>query len=382
MSFTRSLRSIYTERSHLPLWGILILMILLICWASWFFTVKVPIYTVTDAARLEIDQASHPIQTSIDGKINEIFMNLGQEVHAGTILLRLDDKLYKLRKKETQDRYDSLSAQLSALREQISQEETLLEEEGKIALIRLQEAQSKYQEGDIAAVFAEDEVKRLNKLYDQGALSQTGLLKAKSEAEKQRASAEALRISLGRLKGECHVQEKKRQTRLSQLRQQLLHIEGEIQNSATIMEQLDYEIEKHHIRAPVAGAIAEVADLHTGMFVEEGFRFGAILPIGRLRVVAFFGPAVALGKICPGQKAFLRMKGFSWLEYGRVEAMVQKVSQEIRHGQVRVDLEVVDKSSSIPLQHGQPVRVEIETERITPATLVLRKAGNVFDPKT
>jgi membrane fusion protein (multidrug efflux system) len=336
---------------------------------------------VTDSARLEVDQASHPIQTSIEGKIIEISMKLGQEISEGTILARLDDKLHQLKRKESQDRYNSLSEQLSALREQISQEETLLEEEGKIAHIRLQEAQSKYQEGEIAAVFAEDEVKRLDKLYTQGALSQSVLLRAKSEAEKQRASAEALRISLDRLKGECQVQENKRQTRLSQLRQQLLQIQGEIQNSSTIVEQLDFEIEKHRIKAPVAGTIAEAANINVGMFVDEGFQIGSILPMGRLRVVAFFWPAVALGKIYPGQKAYLRVKGFSWLEFGRVAARVQKVSQEIRQGQLRVDLEIIDKSSSIPLQHGQPVRVEIETERITPAILVLRKAGNVFNPK-
>ncbi|MGA1864077.1 MAG: DUF192 domain-containing protein [bacterium] len=380
MSFTRSLRFIYTERSRLPLWGIFILILLLICWMVWFSFVKIPIYTMTDSARLEVDQASHPIQTSIDGKITEISMKLGQEVQVGTILVRLDDQLLQLRRKEAQDRFNSLSAESSALEKQISQEEMLLEEEGKIVLIKLQEAQSRYQEGEIAAAFAENEVKRLNKLFTQGALSESKLLHAKSEAEKQRASAEALRIALDRLRGECQVQEKRRQTRLSQLRQQLLHIQGEIQNSATVMEQLDWEIEKHRIRTLVAGEIAEVADLHPGMFIEEGYRLGAILPQGKLRVVAYFEPAVALGKVHPGQKAYLRMKGFSWLEYGRVAARVQKVSQEIRHGQLRVDLEVYDKDSPIPLQHGQPVRVEIETERITPATLVLRKAGNVFSP--
>ena len=110
MSFTRSLRFIYTERSRLPLWGILILIILLTCWMLWFSFVKVPIYTMTDSARLEVDQSSHPVQTSIDGKIMEISMKLGQEVHAGTILVRLDDQLLQLRRKEAQDRYSSLSA--------------------------------------------------------------------------------------------------------------------------------------------------------------------------------------------------------------------------------------------------------------------------------
>ena len=73
MSFSRSLRFLYTERSRLPLWGILFLTVLLGCWMVWFFRVKIPLYAVTDSARVEVDQASYPIQSSIEGKIVDIF---------------------------------------------------------------------------------------------------------------------------------------------------------------------------------------------------------------------------------------------------------------------------------------------------------------------
>ncbi|MGA1790465.1 MAG: HlyD family secretion protein [bacterium] len=378
MSFTSSLRFMYTERSRIPLWGMLFLMLILTCWMVWFSSVKVPLYAVTDMARLEVDQASHPVQTPIEGRIVEINMALGREVKAGDILVRLDDEFLRLRRKEARERCHSLTAEFSALQDQIAQEEVLLEEEGKIALIKLREAGSLHQEGEIEAVFAEEEVKRLGSLYAQEALSRSELLRAQSRAEKQRAAAEALRIALGRLEGERVFQKKERETRLSQLRQQLIHIQGDIQKNTTIMEQLECEMEKHRIKAPVSGRIAEIANMHAGMFIQEGCSLGSILPGGNLKAVAHFDPSDAMGKVSAGQKAYLRLKGFSWLQYRSVAAQVERVSRESRYGRIRVDLRLISGNCPIQLQHGLPARVEIETERITPAVLVLRKAGKVF----
>jgi membrane fusion protein (multidrug efflux system) len=55
------------------------------------------------------------------------------------------------------------------------------------------------------------------------------------------------------------------------------------------------------------------------------------------------------------------------------------VAGEIRNGKVRVELAVLAGNaagnSRIPLQHGIPGSVEIEVERISPAVLLLRSAG-------
>ena len=60
---------------------------------------------------------------------------------------------------------------------------------------------------------------------------------------------------------------KQGQMRLSQLRRELLQIQGEIKKNSAVMEQLEYEIEKHKIKAPVTGEIAELADLHMDIFI-------------------------------------------------------------------------------------------------------------------
>jgi membrane fusion protein (multidrug efflux system) len=92
--------------------------------------------------------------------------------------------------------------------------------------------------------------------------------------------------------------------------------------------------------------------------------------------VAEFSPA-ALGRIQPGQAARLRLDGFPWVQYGSLAVKVLRVGSELRAGRIRVELDVPHASSRIPLQHGLPGAVEIEVERVAPATLLLRVAGRL-----
>jgi hypothetical protein len=96
-------------------------------------------------------------------------------------------------------------------------------------------------------------------------------------------------------------------------------------------------------------------------------------------VVAEFPPSSALGRIRPSQAARLRLVGFPWTEYGSIAAVVNAVASEVRAGTVRVELAIQpDEASAVPFQHGLPGTVEIEVERVAPATLVLRAGGRLL----
>ena len=78
----------------------------------------------------------------------------------------------------------------------------------------------------------------------------------------------------------------------------------------------------------------------------------------------------------PGQPARLRLDGFPWAQYGSLAATVTSVATEARDGVIRVELQLPPETpTAIPLQHGLPGTVEVEVERISPATLVLRAVG-------
>ena len=120
------------------------------------------------------------------------------------------------------------------------------------------------------------------------------------------------------------------------------------------------------------------------MFVKAGDKLAAVVPAGSLKVVADFLPAVALGRVQAGQPARLRLDSFPWAQYGSLVTTVSSVASEIRDGRVRVELTVSSQPTArLPLQHGLPGTLEVEVEQATPATLVLRAAGQLLaKPRT
>lgn len=97
--------------------------------------------------------------------------------------------------------------------------------------------------------------------------------------------------------------------------------------------------------------------------------------IGESTAVADFPPA-ALGRLRPGQPARLRLDSFPWTQYGTVPATVAGVAPEIRDGRLQVELTLQPLATSrIPLQPGLTGSAEVEVERVSPAVLVLRAAG-------
>jgi membrane fusion protein (multidrug efflux system) len=74
----------------------------------------------------------------------------------------------------------------------------------------------------------------------------------------------------------------------------------------------------------------------------------------------------------------MRLDGFPWAQYGSVEAKVVRVAGEIRDNALRVELVLqASPGSNAYVQHGLSGTVEIGTERLAPAVLVLRAAGQM-----
>jgi membrane fusion protein (multidrug efflux system) len=133
------------------------------------------------------------------------------------------------------------------------------------------------------------------------------------------------------------------------------------------------------VRAPIDGTVGESAILRTGAVVQGGERLGSIIPSGSLIVAAQFPADAAFGRIRPGQSATLRLDGFPWTEFGAVSATVARVAQEVRDGNVRIEL-AIDPQSTFrgTLEHGMPGLLEVAVERLTPLALVLRTAGQAL----
>ena len=374
--FLRSLRSVEGDGFRGALAGLLVAAAVLGAWTVWMLSGRVARYEVSDDARLEVNRAIHVLQSPLLGRVVASRLELDAEVRAGDILVELDSNPEQLQLEEEQTRLRALAPQIDSLQGEIQAIEQAREQERQATVVALEEARARFREAEALGRSAETEAGRLERLHSQGLIPQRDLDQGQAEAERRRAASESLRLVAGRLEQEQRTRDIDREARLRGLGGEISRLEGLRSTAAAAIERLRYEIERRKIRAPVDGRLGEVAVLRIGAVVGEGEKLGAIVPAGTLRVIAQFPPPAALGRIRPGQPARLRLHGFPWVQYGSIAARVESVASEIREGRVRVELRVAPRQSTpIPLQHGLPGSVEVEVERVTPATLALRAAG-------
>jgi len=356
--------------------GVLTATLLLGGWGAWFLLARVAVYEVTQNARLEVDRAAYPIATPVAGRVAVTRLAVGQEVQAGEVLIELDAEAQRLQQEEARARLVALSTQLVARRQEVTAEEAARQGEQQAARAGLVEARARHREAEVAVRAAEEEAGFYDRLQVRGLAAQLDLVRTKAEVHKRQAAANTLHLAISRLEAEQQTRERDRLARLERLKREVTQIDGDIATVAVTLERLGHEIEQRRLRAPVAGRLGEAATLHSGAVLQAGDTLGAILPPSALKVVAYFLPSVALGRLHHGQPARLRLAGFPWTQYGSLAATVTSVAHEVRDGQIRVELHLApDAASQVPLQHGLPGTVEVEVERITPAALVLRVAG-------
>jgi membrane fusion protein (multidrug efflux system) len=335
-------------------------------------------YEISESARLELDAAAYPVQASVAGRLVASQLVLGKEVHAGEVLAQVESDDERLSLQEERTRFASLEPQLVALRSQMQSEDQGRTDERQVLSLSIEGAQAQYREALVQATSAEQESDRAAHLRAEGIMAEADAQRAKATAQSKRSAAESLRIAISRLEPELEVRDSNRQVRLKQILGDVAKVQASEATSSATIQRLEYDIERRSIRAPISGRLGECATLRPGSHISEGQQLGVILPRGKLQIIAEFVPSAALGKVRPGQHALLRLQGFPWAQYGTVSAQVARVAGEIRDGKVRVELTLSSASPSrIPFQHGLPGSVEVEIDRISPAALILRSAGDL-----
>lgn len=378
-SFTRTVEALRIDRFGGSMLVLLVAVTLSGVWLLWFGLAGITRYEVSAAARLEIDQETHSIQSPVLARVESSHLVLGRTVRAGDVLVELDANAERLGVQEERRRLASLAPQIEALEAQIARVEQSQGHERESTRVAYEEATAKFQEAESLARQAQADASRLDQLRSEGLAAGRDSEQSQFEAESRKHAAEALRLDAERLDREQRTRESDRTIQVTNLRGQIQKLESDRSTALATIERLSYEVERRTIRAPIAGQIAEAAPLRPGTVVDEAEKLGAIVPEGKLRVVAQFPPAAALGRIRVGQPARMRLDGFPWAQYGSIPATVSGVAGEVRDGTVRVELRIDPGSPSrVPLQHGLPGSVEVEVEQLTPAALVLRAAGRFW----
>lgn len=375
-SFQRVSGALASDRGGVSNLALMIAAGLMAGWVAWAFESRVTRYEMSESARLEVDRAAYPIQTSSAGRLAVSKLVLGKDVQAGDVLAELDSTAEQLSLQQERARVAAFQPQLAALNAQMASEDQGRTAERSVLALSIEGALARYREAEEQAAAAGEQANRALRLHAEGILSQADTERAQADALSKRAAADNLKIAIARLEPELKVREQDREVRKKQIASDIAELEAEMANSSAAIERAQYEIEHHRIRAPISGRLGECAPLHPGAQLSAGQQLGVILPPGKLEVIAEFQPAAALGKLHRGQRAQVRLDGFPWAQYGTIPAEVSRVADEIRDGRVRVELALgATLRTPILLQHGLPGSVEVEVERLSPAQLLLRSAG-------
>jgi membrane fusion protein (multidrug efflux system) len=313
-------------------------------------------------------------------------MRLGQTVTKGESLVVLDSGAEQRQVDEDQTRKADLTPQIKEIYEEINAETTALKAAQQTTAVALNQARIDWNGSEKTWQIADNIYRRYQAAKD--VVPQIALLKAEAEAQADRAKADNQRLEMARLTRDANAQESDREARIEQLREEARRLEGDRRTAVAEVKRLQYEIVKHRVRVPVDGHVAAISPIRVGAFLHEGDRLAIIVPATTLRAVAEFTPSSALGLIKPGQPAWLHLNGFPWTQYGSVLATVASVASEPtlvntagdpEDERIRVELCINPHSAPlIPIEYGLPGSAEIEVERISPARLIMRAAGQLI----
>lgn len=359
----------------------LLVAALLLGWSAWLAFGRVTVYQSASSARVEVGIAAHPVASVVGGRVVETHLAIGREVTTGEALVVLDAEPERRAREEAQVRRQAYAARLAALLGEISAEE----EAGHVASAARDaaraESRAQISQSEAKAEVARRQEKISANLRTNRATSELEYRRDLAEAEATQAAVLSVRAAHTKLDHDRALQEKDRLVRLAKLRREAADLEGAAAIETAAIARLDYAISQRCIRAPIGGTLGEVTELRVGAVVSAAEKLGTIVPRDPPRAVAFF-PAGSVGRVRPGQPAQLRLDGYPWTQFGTVAATVSEVGNEPSNGLIRVELALQpDSTSTIPLAHGLPGAVEVEVERIAPAMLILRAAGQCLAPR-
>lgn len=349
--------------------------LLIAAWVIWLQFSKTTVYAVSDEGRLLAAGAASPIQMPVPGIIAETQLTLGADVKAGSVLVELDTASERLRRDEEDTRTKGLTQAVESLEQIIEAERGLATATARAGASRVSSAAARARASADIAAFARQQDDAMRKLKEASLVSGLEALKAAEEMQRQRGQVTVNTADTAQAAADLDRTRKETAVRLLNLQRELTELKSRIAAARVQMAQLDWEIARRKVRAPVDGTVADVLALPSGAAVSAGQTLATIVPRTKMRWVAYFPAREAVGRLHAGQKARIRLDAFPWTAYGPLNATVVSVGSEPREQRVRVELDITGENANIPLSHGMTGITDVQVEELSPLRLLLRLSG-------
>ncbi len=348
---------------------------LLTAWCVWLFRSRVDIYVRSSSARLEVSQSAVQVNAPVEGVVVACDLSLGRHVLEGDLLARLDARTYELQSNEKRATMAARRAVADALKKQLAAQSRARASVAEVVGNTARMGRARALAGKQNSTLKQEENEIMGRLREAQVASKLDALRTKSEAEALRLQADLALDQAALETSSAKTTLSDRDVQLTSLAKEIVDVENDLAVEEARLRTLEYEVERRSLRASVAGTLTDVVPCTAGMSVGTTQRLATILPEGEVRLVAYFDPKEAIGRVQPGQRAILRVESYPWTQFGTLDAVVRTAGAEARDGVIRVEMTVLETNPRIPVVHGLVASAEVATEKMTPATLLLRMAG-------
>lgn len=373
-SFERTFSALRETRSRKPIVVVIGGLVVLAIWVIWACFSEVAVFRTSQKARLEVDPAPIRVASVVSGRITTAYLQIGNQVHEKDILLQLDPTQEKILADKARARIQTLAPQVDSLQRELDLEADAVVQGGSSERSAESEVLARLRAAQADLAFAEADLARENKAFAEGVTPQVVRDKAETTLRLKKAAAESVQHESEGLVASHHERGDSRRRLKEQLERQHSELASDLAAAKSELAEHELAIDHLTIRAPIAGELGEVqSTLRPGAVVHEGDVIATVVPTGTLHVIAEYGPE-AIGRVRPGQRAFMRLDGFPWTHYGTIGATVTSVATELRDNAIRVELALAG-DQKLATRNGMTGRVDIEIDRVSPLRMFLQMIG-------
>jgi membrane fusion protein, adhesin transport system len=339
-------------------------LLLVACFVYWIAVAEVEEVTRGNGKVIPSSQVQI-VQNLEGGILAETYINIGDIVQKGQLLMRLDSTRFSAPYEEYRSKYLVLLAQAARLKAETTGSDILVPEEvlaerpeiaereqqlftsrkreldTRIAILGEQVKQRQQELVELRAKekelvrtyrFLQREVEMTGPLVAQGAVSEVEYLRL--QREESRLSGDIAAVQAGIPRSESALQEsrqlidRERLAFMNQAKQEYNQIQGQLEGLLAAASALVDRLDRTSVRSPVYGTIKQILVNTVGGVVQPGMNLVEIVPLeDSLLIEAQIKPA-DIAFLTPKQRAMVKFTAYDFTIYGGLEAELEQISAD------------------------------------------------------
>ncbi|MES9971426.1 MAG: HlyD family type I secretion periplasmic adaptor subunit [Candidatus Thiodiazotropha sp.] len=387
------------------LWMVFFIFILAVVWANWAELDEVTrgVGKVIPSSQIQV------IQNLEGGILSALYVQAGDTVEQGQVLMQLDDTRFSSSLRETQLQFWALKAKAARLQAEtnnqalevppgltdkypalINQEQGLFNSRQKelqanrtILSKQVEQIRQEINELNVKSARLKRNLSLVNKelnlskpLLKAGAISEVEILRLEKEVSELEGELETASLTIPRMKSRLEEAEQKVSEILirfqNEAHAELNEVLAELSQLQETSIALEDRVTRTAVRSPVKGKVKQVMINTLGGVIQPGMELMEIVPLDdSLLVEAKVGPK-DIAFLHPGQKAIVKLTAYDFAIYGALTGKVEHISADTikeEHEQdsyylVRVRTDKTDlgtQEKALPIIPGMQAEVDILT---------------------